>query len=162
MFAAAWVELKNDLVFVYAQSGGRGAAADHDAFSTHMTFPPGEGELGAAVHQALSASRHLDPEKMNINDIRAFMFEEAQERDKEYLKHAMKLTGAKSKAAFHRGSKACSIRRIDDRFQLTPTLDGNGSWGKHQATEADQRYFPVGASDEEIQAVVMEALSLSK
>jgi hypothetical protein len=162
MFAAAWVELKKDLVFVYAQSGGRGAAADHDAFSTHMRFPPEEGELGAAVRQALSASRHLDPAKMDINDIRAFMHGEAQERHKAYLKRAMQLTGVKSEAAFYRGSKACSIRRMDDRFKLTPTLDGKGSWGKHQATQADLRYFPVGASDEEIQAAVLESLSLSK
>ena len=51
---------------------------------------------------------------------------------------------------------------MDDRFKLTPTLDGKGSWGKHQATQADLRYFPVGASDEEIQAAVLESLSLSK
>jgi len=162
MFAAAWIEVKNDIVFVYAQSGGRGAVADHDAFSTHMAFPPEEGELGAAVRQALSASRHLDPVKMDINDIRAFMYGEAQERHNEYLKHAMQLTGVKSEAAFYRGSKACSVDLVDGQCQLIPTLDGKGSWGKHQATEADMRYFPVGASDEEIQAAVLECLSLSK
>lgn len=127
-----------------------------------MSFPPEEGELGAAVRQALSASRHLDPDRMGWDAIERFMDVEAQERHQEYLKHAMKLTGTKSEAAFYRGSKACSVDLVDGQYELIPTLDGKGSWGKHQATEAEFRYFPVGASDEEIQAAVLESLSLSK
>ena len=127
-----------------------------------MPFPPQNGELGAAVRQALSASRYLDPKKMGWDAIERFMYVEAQARNQEYVKQAMKLTGVKSETAFDRGIKACSILRMDDQFKLTPTLDGKGSWGKHGATPADLRYFPVGASDEEIEKVVLETLSLSK
>lgn len=161
-FAAAWVEVKNGIAFVFAQSGGPGAAADHEAFSTHMFFPPPGLELGAAVRQALAASRTLDPRKLGKGAVEKFMFGEAQERHKEWLDQAMKLTGAKSEAGYYRGVKACSILRSGDRFKLTPSLDGHGSWGRHQATEEDLRYFPVGASDAEIQAAVLECLSLSR
>jgi len=162
MYSAAWVTLKNNIVFIIAQSGGRGSVADHDAFSTHMDFPPEGVKLGAAVRQALEASRFLDYETMDVNKIRKFMYEEAQERDKVFLKQAMQLTGTKTEGSFNRGSKACSIDRVDDQFVIKPTMDGRGSWGKHQPTEDDMRYFPVGASDEEIQTAVIEALERSK
>jgi hypothetical protein len=80
-FAAAWVEVKNDIVFIFAQSGGRGVAADHEAFSIHMAFPPSASELGAAVRQALAASRHLDTKKLGRAAVEEFMFVEAQERE---------------------------------------------------------------------------------
>lgn len=162
-FAAAWVAVKNDVVFVFSHSGGPGSAADHHAFSTHLAFPPKGLELGVAVRQALAASRHLDTKKLGKAAVEKFLFVEAQSRHEQWLKQAMKLTGAKSENNFYRGVKACALTRIGERVKLTPTLDGAGSWGEeHQATDADLRYFPIDASDEEIQAAVLEALSIAR
>lgn len=161
-FAAAWVEVKKDIAFVFTQSGGRGVVADHDAFSTHTTFPPSGLELGIAVRKALAASCHLDPKKSKKGAVAEWMFGEAQERHKKWLERVMALTGAKSERDYYRGVKACGILWVEGRFELTPTLDGNGSWGDHQATDDVLRYFASKASDEEIQAAVLECLSLSR
>ena len=162
-FAAAWVEMKNDVVFVFSHSGGPGSAADHDAFSTHMAYPPTGTELGVAVRRALEASRHLDTKKLGKAAVEKFLFVDAQKQHEQWLKQAMQLTGAKSESGYYRDVKACALRRVDGRIKLTPTLDGAGSWDEeHQATDADLRHFPVDASDEEIQVAVLEALSISR
>ncbi|MEQ1784265.1 MAG: contact-dependent growth inhibition system immunity protein [Hyphomonadaceae bacterium] len=161
-FAAAWVEVHADMAFVFAQSGGRGVVADHDAFSTTVKFPPAGVELGAAVRAALNASRYLNPKRLSRKALEGFMFGEAQARHAQWLQAAMHLTGAKSERSFNKGIHACALLRREDELELTPTLDGKGSWGKHQATDEDIRFIPVNASDHELQAAVLEALSRSR
>ncbi|RYG36480.1 MAG: DUF1436 family protein [Burkholderiales bacterium] len=161
-FAAAWVEVKRDIAFVFAQSGGRGVAADIDAYSTHFSFPPSGSELGEAVRHALVASRYLDPDRTSKKVLEKFLFEDSVAKHNEWQKVAMSMTGAKTESEYARGLVACKILRVGERFQVTPTLDGHGSWGDFQPTEDDKRYFAVGATDAEIQTVVLEALALSR
>jgi len=162
MQAAAWVLQKGDHVFVFAQSGFRGVVADHDSFSEKFAFPPARANLARAVRQALKSSKHFDPNKMGWDAIDEFMDELAPLRHEEFVNQALAATGIKTKNAFYKGCKACSIDQIDDQLTIKPTMDGKGGWGKHQPADDQYRYCAVDASDEELQQAVLEALEISR
>ena len=160
--AAAQVEVKNGVAFVFAHSGQRLTVADHKAFSVHLEFPPAELALGTAVRRALEASRFIDSTKIGQAAWEKFMFEEARARHADWFDQALLLTGAQSEKSYLNGLKACALLRIGDRVKLSPTLDGGFDWGNPEMLEDVLRYFPVEASDELIQASVLESLELAR
>jgi CDI immunity protein len=160
--AAAQIEVKNGVAFVFAHSGQRLTVADHEAFSVHLDFPPAELALGAAVRQALEASRFIDSTKIGQAAWERFMFEEARARHDDWFDQALLLTGSKSEKNYLEGLKACALLRIGDRVKLSPTLDGAFDWGNPETLEDVLRYCPIDASDELIQASVLESLELAR
>jgi CDI immunity protein len=160
--AAAHVDVKNGVAFVYAHSGQRLTVADHEAFSVHLEFPPAEGALGAAVRQALEASRFVASSMIGKVAWEKFMFEDAPARHDNWLAQALLLTGSKSEKMFRKGAKACSLLRIDDRVKVRPRLEDGFPWGDPEMSEVVLRYFPIDASNELIQKTVLESLALTR
>jgi hypothetical protein len=148
----AWAQVvaNGDFICVQTYSGYRRSIADPQG-KEHLLSPEvDDSELGAAILDALAASRFVTPQE----DLSLFDFRLVTERYEAWLAALIAKYGYKSKSALLKKMNNCGIERCDGVIEIHPrchenleTWTGTGiSRDDHVVVRSDSPLVEVGAA----------------